>query len=1218
MPLPADTALLLLGPPELRAGGDALLSHAKPRMVCLLAYVAVEGMVAKTDVAALFWPEAPLPSARANLRQLLRRIRTELGDAAAVLESPADHLALSTACGVDLRRFEADQAAPDPAALEVQLALYRGDFLQGLPLDGCDPDLRAWIDTIRQRCRHRAGALAAELATTLARQEHQEAALRHAQQALLFDPANQRALHLAMLLLSRSGAPQRALELYRNWERRLVSDVAALPAPETHALYQQISKGAWESEASLDHPHSGGFERRMLSVLAMLWPVPEDDCEPEIAAELCDSLHIRCGEIMTRFGAHLTGLPQGGLLAWFGYPASQTHSTMTALRAAAALYRQVPETAEMTLVLHADSALCNSRAPDVSGKLARAVLDLATAVAGGSLAATAACFAALDRPRWLAAAPHAAGAVSHYLMRWHCWSDAAAPGAAQGVPAMAGRTAELATLHQRWEVARRGELSLVQVGGAAGMGKSHLLRSFLAEAQGLIMRTQCDQFVSDTPLHPVLSMFGAAMQAPGGAVVRQAMTRHVPLPVAARRMAEVMSGTARPVTLEALEQVIDGLVAAVTELAAAQPLVVAIEDVHWADPSTLAFLSRLGRHASAARVLVLASSRGSAPLWSGVPACRIELGALDEHAGQALVRALNPALDMARVTRILAVGGGHPLFLSELAQRPDEQVLPSTIGELVQARLDELGAVRKLAQLAALIGQGFKRTWLQVMARKHGFEASALETLVHTGLLREAPARQLVFSHALLRDAVIASLPGQQIRELSGSLGQTLTSQFAGDLEQMPEQAARWFTGARQWQAALSWRLKACNLAISYVAYPEAVREMDAGLALLPHLSIQVERDDWERAFRNICHQAVTPVRGVHSDASAQHYQRIAMLSETTSGLPVNYDAMRALMYATEAQRGQRALLHLLRRLTRMPEVQAGDDGTLLRLRESQVHALMLSGRFRQAEALRASLLARPAPAPAAILDSHSHDALVCLAARGVTLGMHSGNWMDYATIEHHCLEQARNSRKPLTLAYVLTFLIMAYLPARMPRRLTPLIGELQALSEKQGLAVFNRFAQLAHVSCRVIAGDHAACRTMAPLLDEMRTYAAFCCPGFQLYHAEGWHRQRQTAQAWDALRDGETDMARYGMFMYRPEYLILRATLTSERPAAQALLDHAYRIAMRQGAQALALRALVAMAQLHGGHDMRTRQHMSKLLAQLPPATELPVVADAVRWCEK
>lgn len=1190
-----DFFLTLFSASQLQAGPQIVPGHAKPRLFCLLAYLAIEGETSKADLAALFWPDAPALSARRNLRQLLHRLRGDLPEANELLQTQGEQLRLAPGCRSDVAAFF-DGDAADMAGQQAQLALYRGPFLQGLLLDGAGGDLPAWVAQVRSRCQARAAALALGMARALVRLDRQGEALDMAGQALRHDPEHREALHLAMLLHARTGAPARALTLYRDWERRLISQEAVLPAPETHALYRHILQTV-EEGAGRD---SGGLDSRLLSVMALVWP--GIDIDGDSAADLLDSLYLRCGAVLGRFGAHVVTVPQGGLLAYFGYPSSVAHSSLTAVRAVAALYRQIPEALDTVFVLHAGSTPCSARQADISGRLARVALALSTTMRAGDVAASTDCYEALARPHWLLAPRE--GVPTHYLMHWQGWREHVVLAA---VPLL-GRDAELEFLRAQWRGILHGAPAMVQIGGAAGMGKSHLLRALLAEtASARVLQAQCDPFFSDTPLHPVLAMFEAAAQAPHGAPVGLAMQRHLPLPSGG---APALAGQAvLPVTLEALEQVIAGLVAVVAELAAQQPLLIAVEDAHWADASTLALLERLGQSKVASPLLVLASTRGEHDLWRE-GAARIDLGGLDDAAGAALLGALNPALGTAETEQILRAGSGHPLFLSELAQRRgnDTTHMPGNIRELVQGRLDQLGTARKVAQLAAVLGIGFPRTWLDAVAP--GQEA-ALDTLLQAGLLREEGAAGLRFSHALLRDAVIALMPARQSGELAQLAADTLIAQCPEQMEQAPERAALWFAEARLWPSALAWRLKACRLAMRFCGYPEALGHMKAGLALLPALPAEEQRDLWEHQFRDVCHGAFTLVHGLYSEEAAQHYQRKTWLAERQGKIAHDIDSMRGMLVAAEAGRGQHAVLRLLRRLLQMPQVSMGDAGALIRLQEARVNAMMLAGAVSGASALCAAHRDVAWPAGSAL---PAHDPLLAMAARDNYLAWLRGDWNDDAGRQRRVLEAARKSPLPGTLVFALGLAVMTTLDARLPRQAAPLIAEMQAIAEKLGLPVFKSISAGFHTCWRILDDESDSIAAIRAVIEEASGHLGFYRPFFLLYLARACLAQGRNEEALRVLDEGEAALLRCGTFICRSDYLLLRAQLVP-KPRALQLLDKAQRIATRQGAPALVLRALLAQARLEDGHaGARVRQRLAQLLAQLPSAPHLPDVAQAAQ----
>jgi DNA-binding winged helix-turn-helix (wHTH) protein/predicted ATPase len=198
------------------------------------------------------------------------------------------------------------------------------------------------------------------------------------------------------------------------------------------------------------------------------------------------------------------------------------------------------------------------------------------------------------------------------------WSGEGGVGAAAPVAhCLVGRDRELAYLHRQWAKALSGERHLVLVTGEPGIGKTALVDAFLAhvgDKEGVwTARGQCiEQYGSGEAYLPVLDALGRLGRQPDGEHLTTVLRQHAPTWLAH------LPALLQPTDLEALQQRILGttqermlreLAEAVEVLTTARPLVLVLEDVHWADASTLEWLAGLARRRDAARLLVLATYR---------------------------------------------------------------------------------------------------------------------------------------------------------------------------------------------------------------------------------------------------------------------------------------------------------------------------------------------------------------------------------------------------------------------------------------------------------------------------------------------------------------------------------------------------------------------------------------------------------------------------------
>ena len=213
----------------------------------------------------------------------------------------------------------------------------------------------------------------------------------------------------------------------------------------------------------------------------------------------------------------------------------------------------------------------------------------------------------------------------------------------------------------------------------------------------------------------------------------------------------------------------------VRQASRSSPLLLRVEDAHWADPVILAHLMHLTQAVVDIPVLLIVTTRITGDQldqnWragtEGAPITMIELGPLRASEANDLARdfeALNDDVIAACVER----SGGNPLFLEQLLRNADELTagdIPGTIQGIVQARLDALPSHdREAIQAASILGQRFSRSALDALLEGNGYDPA---NLLKNVLIRPA-GDDYHFAHALIRDGVYASLLKPRRIELHG------------------------------------------------------------------------------------------------------------------------------------------------------------------------------------------------------------------------------------------------------------------------------------------------------------------------------------------------------------------------------------------------------------------------------------------------------------------
>jgi len=353
------------------------------------------------------------------------------------------------------------------------------------------------------------------------------------------------------------------------------------------------------------------------------------------------------------------------------------------------------------------------------------------------------------------------------VQAWRLVSERSAPSFVQlHATPLVGRQIELDQLISAFELARsQRHFQLITVVGEPGVGKSRLAQEFEVRIgpSARALHGRCSAYGEGITYAPLAEIVREAAQIREEHSLEEARARVLSLaePAVAeaacaliglsdQRFAPAHSAWA---TLKLLEA-----------LASKRPLVVVVEDVHWAEEPLIDLMTELGERGRAPVLLVLTARPDLLERRPGWPV-RVRLAPLSGEETMALIA--TSRLEPAERDAIAQRSGGNPLFMEQLAAYVQETrnmgAIPPTLTALLAARLDRLPArERACAERGAIEGERFHRG--AVSALLDADAARDLEALVGRQLIRTAPAEFMDdaayrFAHALVRDAAYASTP---------------------------------------------------------------------------------------------------------------------------------------------------------------------------------------------------------------------------------------------------------------------------------------------------------------------------------------------------------------------------------------------------------------------------------------------------------------------------
>jgi tetratricopeptide (TPR) repeat protein len=445
-----------------------------------------------------------------------------------------------------------------------------------------------------------------------------------------------------------------------------------------------------------------------------------------------------------------------------------------------------------------------------------------------------------------------------------------------------GRDRELALLEEAWGHAADGRGRIVHVTGEAGIGKSRLVRAFgeqLRAGPGAEQVWQCSSHHGSTALYPVtrclermldidlaapaadqLAVLERAVQAAGvqseSAVALLVELLSIPESVLARPA--LPPRDARIATLRVLE-------ALLVDDAAKHPLLLVVEDLHWADPTTVELLDRIIRRLRSIPVLCVLTFRPEfEPPWRWHrDLIELELGPLTAEQVRAMVAATgNTDPDPAVLDWVNSAADGVPLFVEEMLKtlelshgaesRAPGPAVPPTLEGLLTERLDRLPDLGDVIDVASVLGREFDRDLLERLAPMGGASIEpALLLLTAQGVIRPVPGTRsrFEFTHALLQEAAYARLLRRRRHALHRRVAELLIESPTLVAAREPEVIAHHYANAAEPAKAAAYWHTAGTRALERAAFQEAAEHFRRGLEALdekaPDPADELDRADF-------------------------------------------------------------------------------------------------------------------------------------------------------------------------------------------------------------------------------------------------------------------------------------------------------------------------------------------------------------------------------------
>lgn len=1048
-----------------------------------------------------------------------------------------------------------------------------------------------------------------------------------------------------------------------------------LPAgmlPSTSGGTSAMSSMHSAYSASIDGPPTtvatrrASGERRQVTVVR--WGLAGrngQSLDPEEMLEWLPRLQSLVSETVQRFEGHLEPALGGELHACFGYPQAHEDDARRAVHTALEVVsRSLPAGGPGVRVgLHTGTVVVARAAGAYREELALGDLpNLAGTVQGlggpGDVLVSGSTHRLIER--YFVCEPlGASGSVRVYRVLQERDLQSREDQTAAALQPLVARSQELDLMLERWAMAREGKGQAVLLGGEAGIGKSRLVRELkhqIAADRPEWLELHGSPYHRNSVLYPVVDLMrrwmelGRSPEETGGqdplSRVEHALRRYgFPLeetvPIFAGLLAVPLGDRYEPLNLSPEGQrkrTLEAVLAVLLEMAERKPLVFAVDDLQWVDPSTLELLGHVLQQGAAARIFTLMTFRPDfQPPWGQRSyITQLNLGPLSSRQIEQMIERLagGRSLPSAVVRQIVEKADGVPLVIEEMVKMVLESgqsleatgsgpikplEIPATLRDSLMARLDRLGSAKEVAQLAATLGREFSHEilvavspWDEDLLQRELNRLVDAELLYRRGL---PPRARYLFKHGLIQDAAYESLLRSHRQEFHGRIAEALERRFPDIAEGQPELVAHHATEAGRVADAINWWHRAGQKALRGSGHQEAVGHLTRALELLESLPENAERDQREIGLRVSLGVAAGSATSFSEPEVQRSFERARDLCGRVGQTPQLFPALRGLYIFYVLTGKPRTARETAQQLLNLAD--AGSDPVhLVSAHQAMGFTAMVLGDLPQAriylesgiehydreQARSAPILAGPQPG----VESLGNLAWVLWFLGHPDQALERSRQM---------LEEARELAQPFSLACALFFAGELRSFRREPEAVREHNEELLAISTQQGFPYWLTMATAQRGWLHMQDG-----RTEEAIAD-IRAGAKFGGlrrdPHVYAFLADAYRAQGRIAEALAALSES-ADMVDAGQTLYQAELHRLRGELLAGQGAEDSEVEDqlgcALGVARLQSSRSLELRAATSLARhwTARGRKAEAREVLEPVYSGFTEGLETPDLVEA------
>jgi predicted ATPase/class 3 adenylate cyclase len=506
-----------------------------------------------------------------------------------------------------------------------------------------------------------------------------------------------------------------------------------------------------------------------------------------------------------------------------------------------------------------------------------------------------------------------------------------------GLTPFVGRENEVKKLLDTWVKVKKGQGEIALIIGEPGIGKTRLLRMFeekIKDEPHAWLVCRCISYYKNSAFYPIINLITSQLNLGKEETnekklkkIEEALTLDgfsldETVPIMASLLSIPFSKPYRPISLtpqKQKEKTIQILLTWLIKTAQRSPLLFVIEDVHFVDSSTLEHLALLMEKINKAQILIILTfhPRFHPPVNEKSRLTEIYLKRLARQQIEHMVKEVTGGkiLPDKVIDLLLTKTDGVPLFVEELTKmlldsgyliEEDERyilkrslpktAIPDTLQDTLMARLDQLGAVKEVVQMAAIIGREFSYDLIHAVIPMDEIKLKKeLNGLVEADILELHDNSQnirYIFKQALIQDAAYNSLLKSKRQEHHGKIAKIIVSKFKDLANTHPQIVAHHYSEAGYFDRAIEYQVKSGKLLVQQSAHRDAIEQLQKGLKLLEHLDDKKKQDQLELDLQITLGTPLIATKGYGAEEVGRVYERARELSQRVGDIPQLFPAL--------------------------------------------------------------------------------------------------------------------------------------------------------------------------------------------------------------------------------------------------------------------------------------------------------------------------------------